>query len=351
MVRRGRRGAAWGVALAAVLTMTGCGTAGNAAPKPRPAVRAPKNPPPEVVGFWASGTDQSLAPLPQYPGSVTVFSPYFYSIEPNGAIVSHVDNAVLSQARSLHLAVVPLFNTPGPQTFLGSIFDRIQLARTISGLVRQQHYQGVDLDFEPAETAYAAGLAAFVIDLHDFLPRGSRLYLDLVPASGAAYRFSAMTPDLTAYILMSYDQHDDGSVPGPVAATDWVAARIRRLLAVAPANKVDMGLAFYGYDWQGGTTHAVTLGLNYIPAAAQAHAHYDPTTQEMTATYTDATGLQHVVWWETPQGLMSKLQLARRLNLHGVAIWRLGYQTPATLGLLQQYRGVGKSAGTSGGKR
>jgi spore germination protein len=334
--------------LACVLGMSllaGCGPGPAAAPQSK-SPAGPKGP--QVMGFWARGTNESLTGLRQYPHAVTVFSPFFYSINPNGTIVNRVDTPVLQQARSLHMQIVPLFNTPGAQSFLGSIFTRIGLARRIAGLVQSQHYQGVDLDFEPAETQYRAGLAAFVIDLRDFMPKGSQLYVDLIPATGPAYDFTHMTPSVTAYVLMSYDQHDDGSAAGPVAATTWVQAAVRRLLGMAPANKIMMGLAFYGYDWLGGTTHAVTLGLNYLPPPALHNAHFVSASQEMHATYVDAKGLSHNVWWETAQGLAAKLSLARQLHLYGTAVWRLGYQTP---GLLKMLQGYTTRAVKAGGKR
>lgn len=330
-IRRGR-GWLWGLVLGIGL-LAGCGTAASS-PKPRP--HTPPHPF-RVLAFWASGTDVSLAPLGRESKAVTAFVPLFYSINPDGSLTNRVDAPVLSQVRRLGIPVVPLFNTPGSQAFLGSILARLNVAREVASLVRSQHYQGVDIDFEPAAPQYAAGLAAFLIDLHDFLPRGSQLYLDVVPSSGPAYRFAQITPEVTGYVLMSYDEHDDGSAPGPVAATDWVRAKLARFLASVPAAKVDLGVAFYGYDWINGTTHALTISLNAIPPQALAVARYDAASQEMHAVYVDAAGVQHDLWWETPQGIAAKMNLAVNDHLQGVAIWRFGYQTPA---LTQMLTGV-----------
>ena len=273
----------------------------------------------------------SLDPLPQYRDAVSVVAPFWYSIEPNGRLVSRVDPSVAAQLAALRIPVAPLFNTPGPQTFLASLWDRLMLVRQISSLVRQYHYAGVDIDFEPPETAYARGLTAFIIDLRDFLPHNTAIYLDIVPVSGGAYDFARLNREVTSYVVMSYDQHDDGSPPGPVAATDWVEAKLTRLLQVVPANRLDMGLAWYGYDWLGGTTHAVTLSLAAIPPALATRAHYDAASQEMTASYTDARGVLHVAWWETPQGLASKIRWGLAHHLRGFAVWRLGYQNASLL--------------------
>lgn len=315
------------------LWMAGCGMAVGplrASPPPGP------GPTREVIGFWAKGTHVTLSPLARYPHAVTMFSPFWYSIDPSGRVVSKVDAGVLAQAQALHLPIAPLFNTPAAQSFLGSLFTRVAVARAVADIVRRQHYAGVNLDFEPPETRYAAGLAAFVIDLRDLLPPHTNIYLDVVPASGGAYAWPHLTPEVTAYILMSYDEHDDGSMPGPVAATSWVTAKARRLLTKVPANKLDLGLAFYGYDWLGGTTHAKTLALNSIPPAILSHASYDSATQEMTGTYVSRKGLQNTFWYESPKGLKAKLRVAQSLHLRGVAVWRLGYQTASLLKLLSR---------------
>jgi spore germination protein len=318
----------WSLCLAVLLA--GCGVAASH-PTPRP-----KHParPFRVLAFWAQGTDVTLAPLGKESKAITAFVPFFYSISPSGAIINRVDPTVLSQVRRLGIPVVPLFNTPGSQAFLGSIPSRLLVARAIASLVRSQHYQGVDIDFEPAAPQYAAGLAAFIIDLHDFLPTGSQLYLDVIPASGSAYRFAQITPEVTGYVYMTYDEHDDGSLPGPVAATNWVKAKLTRFLSVVPANKILLGIAFYGYDWIGGGTHAITISLNAIPPEALKVARYDPVSQEMHAVYTDSSGTLHDLWWETPQGIAAKMNLAEDNHLQGVAIWRFGYQTPALTKML-----------------
>lgn len=334
------------------LLMAGCGMAvGPLRASPPPGTGATR----EVIGFWAKGAHVSLSPLSRYPHAVTMFSPFWYSIDPAGRIVSKVDTRVLDRAQALHIPIAPLFNTPAAQSFLGSLFSRVAVARAIADIVRRNHYAGVNLDFEPPETRYAAGLAGFVIDLRDMLPPGTKIYLDVVPASGGAYDWPHLAPEVTAFILMSYDEHDDGSMPGPVAATSWVTAKAQRLLTKVPANKLDLGLAFYGYDWLGGTTHAKTLALNSIPPTISSHATYDPTTQEMTGTYVSSRGLRNTFWYESPQGLAAKIRVAESLHLRGVAVWRLGYQTAPLLSLLTRLHPAVKPSpkvveGTKGAK-
>ena len=329
-----------GLAVFSMLALAGvaaCGAPqGVAKPTPKAAGRIA-----ESIGFWAKGAHASLPPASKYPRSITVFSPLWYTLNPTGTVRAHVDAAVSKSAAALRWKLVPIVNLAGLPAFLSSVPGRMAVAKSLSALVRTHHYAGLNLDFEPASVRYRTDLASFIADLHDWLPPGGKgLYLDLVPASGGAYDYKGMTPNLTAYILMSYDQHDSGSPPGPVAATSWVSARLARVLSVAPASKVDLGLAFYGYRWLAGTTKAATLPLNAIPPAVSAHAKYNAVDQEMTGSYTSSSGKHYVFWYESPQGLAAKIKLAESKHLRGVGIWRLGYQTGPALALVQKAMGA-----------
>ncbi len=322
--------------LLSLVWMGGCGFAGSAGtPKPPKPQR-----PFRVLAFWATGSNVTLSPLNVHKQAISAVVPLFYAIAGTGAIKDKVVPSVLRQVRSDGIPVVPSFTAPMGQAFLGSIPSRLLVARHIASIVRTQHYQGVNIDFEPARPRYRAGLAAFIVDLRDLLPPRSQLYLDTIPGDSAAYNYRAMTPEVTGYDFMTYDEHDDGSVAGPVAATSWVLAKVNRLKTLVPANKILMGIAFYGYDWLNGTTHAVTISLNHIPAEALKVARYDPSTEEMHARYT-LGGVSHDLWWETPQGINAKVRAAETMGLQGVAVWRLGYQTTGLttiLGAIQTQR-------------
>jgi len=48
---------------------------------------------------------------------------------------------------------------------------------------------------------------------------------------------------------MNYDQHQTGSVPGPIAAQDWFLDNLKGVLKTVPKNKIICSLGNYGYDW------------------------------------------------------------------------------------------------------
>ncbi len=305
-----------GGAFLCLLTLTGCGFGTPGRPFGRQ----------RVIAFWASGKHQSLSALRASPEVVTAIAPFIESVEPDGSVKTKSTGTVLSTARKLGIPVTPLFNSPVSETFLSDAKLRSRAVSAIANVMKAGHYKGLHLDFEPPHTRYASDLVTFVAALHSTLPRSS-IYLDIVPSSGGAYDYTRLTPLLAGYALMSYDQHSDGSAPGPVAATPWVQAMTAALLKKIPASHLILGLATYGYAWPKGSTHAKTLPLRSLPAPAVKAAHFDKASQEMTATYT-LGGTTYTAWWETMTGIRTKVQMAKKDGLGGVTVWRLGYDTP-----------------------
>ena len=154
-----------------------------------------------------------------------------------------------------------------------------------------------------------------------------------------------------------------------------------------PPEKVLLGLAFYGYDWN--TTSGGTRALSYSQAATLAEHHgvpmvLDPETRSATFRYQVPAGeavpsreqpaapaheiavrepppcdvtspappptptprptpppgtLQdHVVWIEEGASAVTRLGLAERHGAGGVAAWRLGLEDPAVWPALEAWR-------------
>lgn len=171
-----------------------------------------------VVAFWAAGSHQSLSALERAPAIVTAVAPFTASVDANGSVHQRPSANVLTVSRRLGIAATPLFNSPSSEGFLRRPAARAPAVREIAAVVRREGFPGLHIDFEPPHARDAAALATFVGALRRPLPHAA-IYLDIVPASGGAYDWRQLTPLLTGYALMSYDQHAPGTAPGPVAAT------------------------------------------------------------------------------------------------------------------------------------
>lgn len=293
----------------------------------------------KVLGFWAPNLAQSPSTLANQKGSISYMAPFWYSMTASGTISSKVDPVLLAEIHKKKLPILAMVNDlTGKQTFLTSPATRKAAVHSIDSLIAKNHYAGVNIDFEPPHTLLAGDLTLFMRELHDSLPKSDQIVLDVVPHSGGAYDFRALAPEVTQFQLMSYDQHSDGTAPGPVAALNWVTSITTRLKTLVPANKIYLGIALYGYKWpSASSTTAATIPYYAITPAMKSKEVWNTRYDEMTETIGPA-----VYWWENRQGIAQKIALAKKEHLYGIALWEVGYATPAIYSEL--LKDVGKQA-------
>jgi spore germination protein len=202
-----------------------------------------------------------------------------------------------------------------------------------------------------------------------------------------AYDYAALAPHADLITIMAYEYHGAWGSSGPVAPYDWVDQVLAFATSQMPAEKVLLGLAFYGYDWN--TTSGGARSLGYHQAARLAEQYQvpialDPATRSATFRYRAPAGdpvptavplsrLQHEiseraappcpvarptatptptprptpvpgaiqdheVWLEESASAAARLELASRYQVGGVATWRLGHEDPRVWAVLQQWR-------------
>ncbi|AUW94552.1 glycoside hydrolase [Sulfobacillus thermotolerans] len=311
------------------LALSGCGLGARAA---KSGSQAPSKL--QVVAFWANDVSTPLTYLYSHPHAITDLAPFWYSVDAYGGLSAHVNTTILQQAQKAHIPITPLVNDgTGTQAFLDNPVTRVAAARNIADMVGKMHFQGVNIDFEPAHTRVVNQLSGFMIDLRDFLPRSDTITIDIVPHSGGAYNYGVLGREVNQFILMSYDEHDDGSLEGPVAGMPWVENILKRLMTVVPASKIDLGIALYGYSWPIGSTNAQTIPYNAVTPAMDQHAVWSQQYQETYARYDTSSG-PRIAWWESLQGMNQKILLAKQDHLAGVALWHIGYANNAVMQLL-----------------
>ncbi len=137
---------------------------------------------------------------------------------------------------------------------------------------------------------------------------------------------------------MTYDNHNNSTPPGPVAPLPWVRAAVKTAIKQGvPPNRIALGLATYGYDWS--STGVATMPLKNVlllERNLKITPVWDSVAQEAHFTYTDSKGVTHTVWYQGQRGLASRISLAEKNKLWGVAIWRVGYEDQAYWGTLDK---------------
>ncbi len=114
-----------------------------------------------------------------------------------------------------------------------------------------------------------------------------------------------------------------------VAPLNQVRRVVEYALTQIPAEKIDLGIPNYGYDWPlpyvRGTTKAATINniqAIRIAVAYGAEIHFDEVAESPYFNYWD-NGVEHEVWFEDVRSLLGKFEMIREYGLRGCGYWQI----------------------------
>ena len=170
---------------------------------------------------------------------------------------------------------------------------------------------------------------ALVTELRERLPARASITIDVSARTSPAayraggYRLAELAAVVDAVQLMAYDQHGPGwSGPGPIGGLPWVERSVAAALEEVAADRLDLGIAGYGYLWRAdgsGRTLTVEAAQRLVERAG-VEPRWRPGPAEWSARLPDGSR----VWWSGLSSIARRATLARDLGLRGTAIWRLG---------------------------
>lgn len=210
--------------------------------------------------------------------------------------------------------------------------NRKNLEKNILKLIRENGYEGVNIDIEAVPPADRNYYTVFLSELKKmFEPYGYLLTVSIpaktwdTPQSAwsGAYDYRAIGRQADIVVIMTYDEHWSGGKPGPIASFPWVQSVLDYATWCIPRHKLLMGVAAYGYDWSAAGTKSVDWN-NVDPLIRRYGARWDDYLCTPHLEYWDGSGVSHEVWFENKYSLGLKLDLANAYGVAGIAIWRLG---------------------------
>lgn len=219
-------------------------------------------------------------------------------------------------------------------------------------LMASKSFDGLNIDFEyigTPEKKVRDGFSVLIIDLYKAMKKqypSSILTVDTFIDAASATRLHdvpVLAQNSDGLVIMGYDFHTPkSSNPGPVAPMEGVGLSIKGLMASyldkAPAEKLILGVPYYGYDWpvkQTGSNFevvGVTQQVNTVAYGELAEATrntrilWDENAQVPWYLYQDPkTSQTRVVYFENVRSLGVKYDFVKKNKLQGVAIWALGF--------------------------
>lgn len=285
------------------------------------------------VPYWTgqAGEQQIAVNL----DSLNEVSPFSYEIVNGGTIQDDLGidkglwTAWMSAVQSGGLKVIPTiawFDAGGIYNLLSVAKTRQAEENAIAALVKNNNFDGIDIDFEGMSPAtrpyYSLFIEGLAMRLH---PAGEKLTCTVVPRDFPSSVYTVVPANLSyaedypllgqycdEVRLMAYDQQTtdlkldaskggDGTLYAPTADPDWVTKIIQYAVQYIPPKKIMLGIPTYGYEYEVSwannvTTYQEVRAWDYFGAMDRADSlgivPVRDNAGELSYTFTSSTYIQ-----------------------------------------------------------
>lgn len=302
----------------------------------------------EVYGYFVQNTNLPSQPsLAANYNKMTGIAPWAFSVDAEGNVHSQMNPQALAdtlafagQRKLKTLALISNYDK-ATESFSGKVAhellrsaaNRKQAVENIYKTALDWGLSGINLDFEyvyPSDREY---YSQFLRELSSRLRPAGIMVTVAIPAKthddpssswSGAFDYKAIGQAVDRVMLMAYDQHYAGGPPGPIASADWVDRVLKFAVSQIPKEKVILGIAGYGYSWRApGNAHSVTYQRAVELAAKGSGVRWDADHKAPYATYEGRE-----MWFENAASISYKLELVKKYDIKGIALWRLGQEDP-----------------------
>lgn len=341
------------------------------------------------IPYWkkAAAIPETVAHI----DSLRVISPFSYEVRQNGAIHDAMklgDESWLSLmeiAGSKDIKVVPTFSwQDGAAIYavLSSSTARQAHIDAIVSLVDENDFDGVDIDYENKTAETNIYFSRFLTELSkEMHARKKTLSCTIEPRTPASSRFVTV-PKTLEYAndfkvlnrvcdevrIMAYGQGRvdlklnkkksvSGALYSPIADKEWVEKVVNEALRTINRNKIVLGLANFGYEYEitkddGVVSYNNVQSLTYADALALASSTNSLFVRnnagEIGFTYSTSTALSaststagiatstYFVTLSDAKAIQGNVALAKKYKLKGVMLFKIdGESDPALWNILK----------------
>ena len=305
--------------------------------------------------YGVGGNDTLDAMVAEGKGMNVIAPTWFSLTDEEGSFRSFASQQYVNKAHNYGLKVWGVWDdfNAGAEIDSYQLFafteKRQKLVQNMTEAAVEYGLDGINIDFEKMSGESRTHFNQFLRELSvQCRKKGLTLSIDnYVPLNSANYSRLDIQGQVADYVIvMGYDEHWGGcGEAGSVASIDYVSGGIDRTLEQVPAEKVVNALPFYTRVWKTEGTQVTDDAIplcniaDYLKRIGKEDAAvWDETTCQNYLEWQsgDAT---YQIWLEDLESLRVKMNVMNARNIGGVAVWRLGYGTPAAWELVAAYAG------------
>ena len=288
------------------------------------------------AGFYVNWDPQALSSLKTNIRYLNMVLPeWFFVSDTSCRVTLDVDSAALNIIRKAKVAIVPILSNFFKGSFNGNNVHRIVVSQKnrdvfIQSLIealKKYQFQGVNIDFEDLSSGISdAYFVRFQQELFTALHKENYLVTqDIIPFD-PDYNLKALSRYNDLIFLMGYDEHNEVSPPGTIAAQTWIAKALEEVRNSVEPSKIILCIPAFGYDW---AKDCQGIDITYQDAITKAilqnvKIDYDSSNSNLNYNYVDENNLPHQVYFTDAITDFNLIRASEDFGAAGVAIWRLG---------------------------
>ena len=306
--------------------------------------------------LYGGSVSQQISKVKQA-GTFDTVSPSYFDINSQGKlVVNTVSTELVNEMHAMGIKVVPMLSNHWDRNGGKlALANPEALAAEIAENVKKYNLDGVNVDIENVTQTERDKYTRLVAELRRLIPAEKEVSVAVAANPNGwttgwhgSYDYEALAKHADYLMIMAYDESWQGSAAGPVASYDFVKKSIEYALKYAPAEKIVVGVPFYGRIWSGnGDFNGYGIGLSVISNMLtdyNAKITYDEKARSPKAEFTVKAGDKeytvggkklspgnYTIWFENQRSISNKINLVHEYNLKGVGSWALNQATDSIL--------------------
>lgn len=287
--------------------------------------------------------------------SLNEISPNYFDINDDGSLklTPAFSRSFVNEMHSRGIKVVPFLSNHWDREKGRAAIVNGQLADQLVNAVVEYNLDGIHVDIENLTEADRENHTLFIKSLREKLPSGKTLAIAAAANPWGAttgwqgsYDYAALSQYCDYIMIMTYDEHYQGSAPGPVASYSFAEDSVKQALKYIPKEKLVLGIAFYGRYWINGSSYGgygiSNCDIESLISAYNGTVVFDAASGSPRATVTIPAGSEpyisgkmlaagtYTFWYENEASIKLKLKLVQEYDIKGTGSWSLGQEAANT---------------------